>query len=159
MFSSSSHALPSETVSFGAFNLKILSFDAGASSLPFVLSLILESAIMLTIAMIAFVEHWLAALILILFAYLVKYRYNHGLQRYPGPLLASLTDWWRFFDVLGRRPEVTHIKLHKKHGDIVRLGPNVLSFANPAALGTICGLNEGFVKVGDMSRVYMGVWY
>ncbi|KAI4110602.1 MAG: hypothetical protein LQ339_001178 [Xanthoria mediterranea] len=101
---------------------------------------------MLKVVMTAFVDHWLAALLLALVVFLVKNRFNHGLQRYPGPFLASLTDWWRFFDVLGRRPEVTHIKLHKKHGDVIRLGPNVLSFASPAALRTIYGLNKGFVK-------------
>lgn len=46
-----------------------------------------------------------------------------------------------------RRPEVTHIKLHEKYGDVVRLGPNTLSFSNPAALKAIYGLNKGFIKV------------
>ncbi|KAL8673603.1 MAG: hypothetical protein Q9168_002001, partial [Polycauliona sp. 1 TL-2023] len=101
---------------------------------------------MLNFLVKTFLEHWVAVLLLALTAYLVWNRFYHGLQRYPGPFLASVTDWWRFFDVLGRRPETTHINLHKQHGDIVRLGPNILSFANPAALGTIYGLNKGFVK-------------
>ncbi|KAL8771982.1 MAG: hypothetical protein Q9209_002647 [Squamulea sp. 1 TL-2023] len=101
---------------------------------------------MLNIVVTSLLEHWWAALSLVFIAYLVKKRYNHGLQKYPGPFLASLTDWWRFFDVLGRRPDITHIKLHQQHGDIVRLGPNALSFANPNALGTIYGLNRGFIK-------------
>ena len=92
-------------------------------------------------------EHWLIALLLILALHWAKNRFHHGLQKYPGPLLASLTDLWRFFDVLGRKPEVTHIRLHRQHGDIVRLGPNVLSFADPRALKTIYGLNKGFTKV------------
>ena len=92
-------------------------------------------------------EHWLSALLLVLVAYLAKNRFNHGLQKYPGPFLASLTDWWRFYDVWGRRPDITHIRLHKQHGDIVRLGPNALSFADPKALKTIYGLNKGFTKV------------
>ncbi len=46
-----------------------------------------------------------------------------------------------------RRPEVEHIKLHEKHGDVVRLGPNSLSFSDPKALKTIYGLNKGFTKV------------
>ena len=87
----------------------------------------------------------------IIFAYLIKNRYNHGLQKYPGPFLASLTDWWRFFDVLGRRPDITHNRLHRQHGDIVRLGPNALSFADPQALKTIYGLNKGFTKVSARS--------
>jgi hypothetical protein len=88
-------------------------------------------------------------LLIIVVAYPAANHFNHGLNRYPGPLLASLTDWWRFFDVYGRRPELSHIELHHKYGDVVRLGPNVLSFGNPAAIKQIYGLNKGFVKVGD----------
>lgn len=92
-------------------------------------------------------QHWLVILPLLLVIYLLKNYLNHGLYKYPGPALASLTDWWRFFDVLGRRPDLTQIKLHQRHGDIVRLGPNALAFANPSALKSIYGLNQGFVKV------------
>ena len=92
-------------------------------------------------------ERWLAALIIVIAAWATNNRFNHGLQKYPGPLLASLTDWWRFFDVYGRRPDLTHQRLHKKHGDVVRLGPNSLSFADPKALKVIYGLNKGFKKV------------
>lgn len=92
-------------------------------------------------------QHCLVALSFVFVLYLLNNRFKSGLQKYPGPFLASLTDWWRFFDVLGRRPDVTQIRLHRKHGDIVRLGPNVLSFADPRALKIIYGLNKGFVKV------------
>ncbi|KAI8241942.1 hypothetical protein K4K57_002781 [Colletotrichum sp. SAR 10_99] len=90
--------------------------------------------------------HWLSIGASLIVAWLVKNHYNNGLNKHPGPFLASLTDWWRFFDVKGQRPEVTHQKLHEKYGDVVRLGPNTLSFADPAALKTIYGLNKGFVK-------------
>ena len=90
--------------------------------------------------------HWLSVISLLTIASLVKNYHNHGLQKYPGPFLASFTDWWRFFDVLGRRPDITQNRLHKQHGDIVRLGPNCLSFANPDALKTIYGLHKGFTK-------------
>ena len=93
------------------------------------------------------VQHWRTAVLFCLAAYLARNRFHNGLHRYPGPVLASLTDWWRFFDVLGRRPDITHIRLHRKHGDIVRLGPNALSFADPQALKTIYGLNKGLTKV------------
>ncbi|CAH0055590.1 unnamed protein product [Clonostachys solani] len=82
----------------------------------------------------------------------IKNKFHHGLHKYPGPFLASFTDWWRFWDVYRRRPEVTHLKLHRKHGDVVRLGPNYLSFANPDALKSIYGLNKGFIK-SDFYRV------
>jgi cytochrome P450 len=91
-------------------------------------------------------RNWPAVLAVALTAYLVHNRFNHGLDKYPGPFLASLTDWWRFWDVYGRRPEVTHLKLHAQYGDVVRLGPNSLSFADPKALKAIYGLNKGFTK-------------
>lgn len=92
-------------------------------------------------------HQWPLILLIISILYLLKNRFNRGLNKYPGPFVASLTDWWRFWDVYQRRPEVTHIKLHAKHGDVVRLGPNVLSFASPKALKAIYGLNKGFTKV------------
>ena len=92
-------------------------------------------------------RHWPAVLFVLLSVWLAANRYNHGLNKYHGPFLASLTDWWRFLDVYGRRPDITHNKLHQKYGDIVRLGPNTLSFADPRAIKTIYGLNKGFRKV------------
>ena len=93
------------------------------------------------------VGHWLLVALVAGVAWLARNRYHNNLSKYPGPFLASLTDWWRFFDVYGRRAEVTQIALHKKYGDVVRLGPNLLSFADPKALKTIYGLNKGFIKV------------
>lgn len=92
-------------------------------------------------------QHWLTAVGVVLASWLIRNRYRHGLNKYPGPFLASLTDWWRFVDVWNKRPELTHIKLHEKHGDVVRLGPNTISFSSPTALKAIYGLNKGFVKV------------
>lgn len=92
-------------------------------------------------------HNWPAVLTVSFTAYLISNRFNRGLNQYPGPVFASLTNWWRFWDVYTRRPEVTHIKLHEKHGDVVRLGPNVLSISDPKALKIIYGLNKGFTKV------------
>lgn len=96
-------------------------------------------------------HHWLLVISSLCVIWLVRNRYYNGLSAYPGPTLASLTDWWRFIDVYGQQPQRTHQELHAKYGDIVRLGPNALSFANPAALKDIYGLNKGFVKVPDIS--------
>ncbi|KAL5343582.1 hypothetical protein BJX70DRAFT_385367 [Aspergillus crustosus] len=78
--------------------------------------------------------------------YLLRQYFNRGLHRYPGPVLARFTNLWRFLNVRNRRPEQSHIGLHRKHGDIVRLGPNTLSFASPSAIKVIYGLNKGFTK-------------
>jgi hypothetical protein len=94
-------------------------------------------------------QHWPLALVLLLVVYLADNYFHHRLNKYPGPFLAALTDWWRFVDVCRRSPHITHIALHRKHGDIVRLGPNYVSFADPMAIKQIYGLNKGFVKVGS----------
>ncbi|KAJ0426573.1 hypothetical protein BJY00DRAFT_298131 [Aspergillus carlsbadensis] len=82
----------------------------------------------------------------LLLLYLVQQYFHNGLHRYPGPVMAKFTDLWRFLDVHGRRPDITHNALHKKYGDVVRLGPNTLSFASPSAIKVIYGLNKGFTK-------------
>lgn len=78
--------------------------------------------------------------------HLLRNKYNNGLNKYPGHPLAGYTNWWRFADTLTRKTEKTHIALHRQHGDIVRLGPNVLSFADPRAIKIIYGLNKGMTK-------------
>lgn len=85
---------------------------------------------------------------LIVVSYFASNYFNHGLQRYPGPSFAKFTDLWRLLEVRRRRSEVTHLALHKRYGDVVRLGPNVLSFADPKAVKDIYGLNKGYVKSG-----------
>jgi hypothetical protein len=92
-------------------------------------------------------ENWIVILFtLVTINFLSNYFYN-GLHKYPGPPFAHCTNFWRFLDVLKGQPHLTHLRLHRTHGDIVRIGPNVLSFANPKALRTIYAINRGFVKV------------
>lgn len=83
----------------------------------------------------------------LLVLYLAQQYFHNGLHRYPGPVLAKFTNLWRFLDVRTRHSEVTHIELHRKYGDVVRLGPNTLSFSSPSAIKVIYGLNKGFTKV------------
>lgn len=90
--------------------------------------------------------HWVLVLLSGLAVFLIRNKYYNGLHKYPGPWLAAYTNWWRYFDVRAGHPEKTHIALHRKHGDIVRLGPNVLSFADPRVIKTIYGLNKGMTK-------------
>lgn len=90
--------------------------------------------------------YWPLLLLGALLVHLLRNKFNNGLNKYPGHPLAAYTNWWRFFDVLGRKTEKTQIALHRKYGDIVRLGPNVLAFADPRAIKIIYGLNKGMTK-------------
>jgi hypothetical protein len=89
----------------------------------------------------------LAAIAIVLLpSYALYNRYGRGLSHVEGPILASITDFWRLFVVWRRRPELTHIKLHEKYGSIVRLGPQTVSVADPQAAKAIYAINAGFVK-------------
>lgn len=93
------------------------------------------------------VQHWPIVLAATTLAYLLSNKYWKGLNRYPGHWAAGYTNWWRLWDVSHWNHHWTNINLHRQHGDIVRLGPNVLSFADPKAIKTIYGLNKGVTKV------------
>lgn len=52
-------------------------------------------------------------------------------SRYPGPLLAKFTNVWRFMDTRIGNHHETLRRLHKAHGSIVRIGPDLLSLSDP----------------------------
>lgn len=83
----------------------------------------------------------------IIIATLARNYFNKGLNKYPGPFLANFSDAWRFWSVHHGKSHTTLRTLHDRHGDIVRLGPNSLSFSNPDALKAIYGLNNRLTKV------------
>ncbi|KAF2199259.1 pisatin demethylase [Delitschia confertaspora ATCC 74209] len=94
----------------------------------------------------ALIEYWPLVLSAAVVGYLLNNKFWKGLNRYPGHWLAAYTNWWRFFDAWGRKHEWTTLRLHRKYGDVVRLGPNVLSFGDPKAIKVIYGLNKGMTK-------------
>ncbi len=87
--------------------------------------------------------------VVVFVAYLIVQRYQKGLSQLPGPFIASLTNFWRVFDVWSRDSHITFRELHERHGDVVRVAPNVLSFGDPNAIADIYGLNKGYTKVSS----------
>ncbi|KIW17543.1 hypothetical protein PV08_04737 [Exophiala spinifera] len=75
--------------------------------------------------------------ILAIVVYVVYLRYFHPLSKYPGPFLASVTNFWKFYQYSTLRFPNTLIKLHEKYGPIVRIGPNDLDFNYPEAIAPI----------------------
>ena len=69
------------------------------------------------------------------------------LHHIPGPFFASLTNFTRMRWVHTKRAHFIHQDLHKKYGDVVRMGPNMVSISNPAVLRTLYPTRRGFVKV------------
>ena len=90
---------------------------------------------------------WLGyALILTAGIRFLSSRYIYGLRRFKGPLLASFTDFWRFFYHI-RNTKLPFRDVHDRYGDIVRIGPNALSFGDPQAIRDIFGAGMNWDKV------------
>lgn len=70
-------------------------------------------------------------------SYIVYYRILHPLAGFPGPLLCSLTNAWKFWAVATDRMPDELVKLRARYGHVVRIGPNDLSFTAPDAVADI----------------------
>lgn len=70
-----------------------------------------------------------------------------ALRSIPGPLFARFSDLYRLLLVLGRKPHEKHLELHKRYGNVVRLGPKCVSVTGSAGyIGQIYGIGKGLVK-------------
>ncbi|KAJ3579831.1 hypothetical protein NPX13_g737 [Xylaria arbuscula] len=72
-------------------------------------------------------------------AQVVYLLFFHPLAKYPGPKLAAISDLWWVWELSSGSLPWTVKDLHKKHGDVVRIGPNELSFATPEAFQDLHG--------------------
>ncbi|KAK5166467.1 uncharacterized protein LTR77_008010 [Saxophila tyrrhenica] len=87
-------------------------------------------------------------LLLLLVASLVRNKYKTGLSDIPGPRIAAYTKLWRLYDVWKGQAHWTAIKLHKKHGKLVRTAPNVVSVADADEISKIYNIKGNFTKTG-----------
>lgn len=68
------------------------------------------------------------------------------LRNIPGPLWASLTDYWLVtVDLAGLRTTVIH-RLHRTYGPVVRIGPSEVSFADIESVNQIYSQKTVFMK-------------
>jgi len=87
-------------------------------------------------------------IILFILDYVRKYNTtNLALKDIPGPFLARFTDLWRFVTHLRGQGTAIQRKLHKKHGSVVRLGPNYISLSDPVVINQIYSTKGDFIKV------------
>ena len=86
---------------------------------------------------------------------LVIYRiYFHPLAKYPGPLLAKITDLYSTYHAYKQDRHLEFWRCHEKYGNIVRFGPNSLSFNSNTALKEIYGYKAN-VRKADF---YLAFW-
>ncbi|KAI5922367.1 pisatin demethylase [Camillea tinctor] len=79
-------------------------------------------------------------------ARLLRNKFRNGLSNLPGPTLASWSRLWVVFDVYKGKHMDTMMSLHKKHGPVVRIGPNKVSIAESAAIKVIYAPSAKFLK-------------
>lgn len=79
-------------------------------------------------------------------------RFLHPIARFPGPILASLTDLFKFYYFWSLQIDKKLLALHEKYGPIVRIGPNELSFYGADAVAPIYKSGRVMTK----SRFYDG---
>ena len=92
-------------------------------------------------------KHQFLTLLGLLCLYILFVRYRNGLREIPGPWSASISSIWRFTVVWRQDMPATSIKLHAKHGPLVRIGPHHVSVADPEAVKIIYGADSRYQKV------------
>ncbi|CDO71117.1 hypothetical protein BN946_scf184844.g121 [Trametes cinnabarina] len=63
----------------------------------------------------------------------------HPLARYPGPIACKLSKFWMACLSFGGYQHRYVKRLHEYYGDVVRIGPNELSFRDPSVLQAMLG--------------------
>ncbi|KAJ4475022.1 cytochrome P450 [Lentinula aciculospora] len=81
---------------------------------------------------------------------------QHPLKRFPGPLLAKCTTWYRaYFELVMNGGWVRQLeKLHAVYGPIVRVGPNELHFGDPRAYNEIHAPGSRFHKDSALYSIF-----
>jgi len=74
--------------------------------------------------------------------------YFHKLSSFPGPKLAACSALWKaYIDCVSNKSFVATLEeLHKKHGEVVRVGPNELHFSGPETYHEIYNANNRWDK-------------
>jgi hypothetical protein len=102
-------------------------------------------------------QHLGSILISCLLLHFVGNYLTPGVRSVPGPFWARFTNLWRFIDVARGEAQVTLLKLHRKHGPYVRLGPNVVSVNDLNMLKHIYGVNKGYKKVVPLILLFQSL--
>ncbi|OAA43657.1 Cytochrome P450 [Metarhizium rileyi] len=68
------------------------------------------------------------------------------LRHVPGPVSANISDLTRMRWVHTKTAHLKHQRLHEQYGDVVRMGPNMVSIGNPCAIPQLYPMRRGFPK-------------
>lgn len=98
------------------------------------------------IMMLPLVKGVLAALVLLRVLYALLRPFFSPLRGIPGPPAARFTKLWYAARLARGDFQHDNIALHRRYGPLVRVGPNFVSFDDPAALKTVYGIASRFPK-------------
>lgn len=90
-----------------------------------------------------------------LYTSLIAYRsLFHSLNKFPGPFGARISKFWLSAQLKDADAFRQIYKLHKEHGDFVRVGPSDLSITHPKAVTAIYGQGSKCTKAAfyDLSK-------
>ncbi len=76
-------------------------------------------------------------LVAAVFGYCVYLYMVDPLAKHPGPFLARVSNLWRVYHTWNASLPDRLLELHKKHGPVIRIGPNDLDFNEAAAVKPI----------------------
>lgn len=89
---------------------------------------------------------WLVLATSTLSVLIQAFRTWYSLRHIPGPFLASITNFQRAWWVRTGRAHLYHQAVHEKYGELVRIGPRMVSFSNPSAIPVVYPIRPGFPK-------------
>jgi hypothetical protein len=93
-----------------------------------------------------YVVYAVLALVAARLLFVVAQTYISPLRSVKGPFLARLTRLYYFNRVAHGSFEFENIELHRKYGDVVRLGPNMYSINDPEVVKAVYGIGSKFAK-------------
>ncbi|KAL4897955.1 pisatin demethylase [Aspergillus ambiguus] len=85
-------------------------------------------------------------LIYLLYRFIIFPLLRSDLRSIPGPAVAKLTDLYRLLLVRSDSAHEHHLRLHKRYGPFVRLGPNDVSIAYPSVLPILYNARTRYPK-------------
>lgn len=87
-----------------------------------------------------------ATVVVLILSIRLLYNYTRLLP-IPGPFHACVSDLWRGYAQKSPNFSRRLHKLHQNHGQVVRIGPNVVSISEPEAIARVYGS-------GDQEKVF-----
>jgi hypothetical protein len=73
--------------------------------------------------------------------------YRRGIRHVPGPWLAKFSILYRISMVIKGKVFEEYLEIHRRYGNIVRVGPRHVSINDPSAIQQIYGISSKFRKV------------